>query len=286
MDIRYKPNQKEKQFDDGVSVFDPQTKLPPTVNDFKKTIPLPLYNWYVSVFKDGNRSIPPLPDGTIPIVVPAPIVTIKGNNQLDITQVAAYSEIVKTVIQSMGLNYVVTAKKIYCDDKELFSGCDKFKQTLLCPASDGTIVVATLLNNKVTFTDLIRQEVIGALNSSGMFYRNNCIYTISNGKCVENKFTAFGNRIIHRINEIENASVFTTTIWDGCAIQNLLGKYYLILPYAVGACFSKYLPQLDGYRIIDCKAERNVVIIIAEKGGKYDRFIVVFTKKDYSDFNV
>ena len=58
-----------------------------------------------------------------------------------------------------------------------------------------------------------------------------------------------------------------------------------LLPYKRGACFSKYLPQLDEYRVVDAKAERNVVVIIAEKNGQYDRFIVVF-KKDYSDFDV
>jgi hypothetical protein len=185
----------------------------------------------------------------------------------------------------MGLNYVVTERKIYCDDKELFDGCNKYKKTLLCPASDGTIVVASLLNNKITFTDLIRQEIVGTISSPGIFYRNNCIYTITNGKCVENKFTSFGNRIIHRITEVENVSTLTTTIWDGCCVQNLLGKYYLVLPYQAGACFSKYLPQLDGYRVVACKCERNVIVIIAEKGGKYDRFVIVFIKKDYSEFN-
>ena len=282
---KYKPNQKGQQFDDGVSVFDPQTKLPPTVTPFNN-IPKVLLNWYIDVFRDGNRSIPPLPDGTIPTVVPAPIVTIKGNNQVDVTQTASYGENIVAVIQAMGLNYVVTDKKIYRDAQELFSGCEKYKKVLLCPASDGTIVVATLLHNIVTFTDLIRQQVVGTINSSGMIFRNNCIYTVSNGKFVENKFTSFGNKIIHRVNEIENVSVFTTTIWDGCAIQNLLGKYYLVLPYAVGACFSKYLPQLDGYRIVAAKSERNVVVIIAEKKGKFDRFIVVFTKKDYTSFDV
>ena len=186
----------------------------------------------------------------------------------------------------MGMNYVVTKKKIYCEDKELFNGCDKYKKVLLCPATDGTIIVASLLNNTVTFTDLIRQQVIGTISSSSMIFRNGCIYTMNNGKFIENRFTAIGNKLIHRINEIENVSTLSSVVYDGCVIQNLLGKYYLVLPYAVGACFSKYLPQLDGYRIVDCKAERNVVVIIGEKNGKYDRFIVVFTKKDFTDFNV
>ncbi len=281
----YKPKDRIKQMDDNVSVFHSGVKLPPTTNDFS-VIPPRHRGWLEAVFSKNERSIPPLADGIAPTVVPAPIVTIKGNNQVDVTQTASYGENIRKVIQTMGLNYVVTDKKIYRDTQELFSGCEKYKQILLCPASDGTIVIAGLLNNTVTFIDLIRQQVVGTINSSGMIFRNGCIYTVSNGKFVENKFTSFGNKIIHRVNEIENVSVFTTIIWDGCAIQNLLGKYYLVLPYVVGACFSKYLPHLDGYRLVNCKAERNVVVILAEKNGKFDRFIVVFTKKDFSEFNV
>lgn len=281
----YKPNQKEKQFDDGISVFDSKTKLPPTVTSFNN-IPQPLLNWYIATFRDGNRSIPPLPDGTIPTVVPAPIVTIKGNNQVDVTQTASYSENIRTVIQAMGMDYVVTDKCIYRGTQELFRGCEKYKKVLLCPASDGTIVVASLLNNTVTFTDLIRQQVIGTIDSSGMIFRNNCIYTISNGKFVENKFTTIGNKMIHRVTEIENVSALTTVIWDGCAIQNLLGHYYLVIPYMTGASFSKHLPQLDGYRLVSCKSEKNVTIILAEKSGIYSRFIIIFTKQDYSSFDV
>lgn len=282
----YKPKDKQKQFDDGVSVFHRGVKMPPCTADFKAVVPPRQQSWFIDTFKDGNRSIPPLPDSLIPTVVPAPIITIKGNSQLDVVQTGSYPDNVMSVIQSMGMNYVVTNKKIYRDQQELMNGCNNFKKVLLCQASDGTIIVAQLLNDKVTFTELIKKQIVGSISSKDMFLRNNCIYTTGGGKFVENKFTTLGNTIIHRINEIENVSIYTTTMWPGCSIQNLLGKYYLVLPYTTGACFSKYLPQLDGYRLVDCKAERNVVIIIAEKGGKYDRFIIVFTKKDFGDFNV
>ncbi len=282
----YKPKDRIKQMDDNVSVFHSGVKLPPTTNDFDVWIPPRHKGWFIDLFKNGNRSVPPLADGVAPSVVPAPIITIKGNAQIEVTQTGSYGENVVAVLQVMGINYVVTTKKIYCNNKELFNGCDKYKKVLLCPASDGTIIVASLLHNTVTFTDLIRQQVIGTIDSAGMIYRNGCIYTVTNGKVVENKFTAIGTKLIHRATEIENVSTFTTTIWEGCVIQNLLGKYYLVLPYIVGACFSKYLPQLDGYRIVDCKAERNVVVIIGESKGKFDRFIIVFTKKDYSEWNV
>ncbi len=282
----YKPRDKAKQFDDGISVFHKDVKMPPCTNDFLTAVPTRQQSWFIDTFRDGHRSIPPLPDSLMPLTVPAPIINITGNKEIEITQVASYSERIHSVIQSMGMNYVVSAKKIYRNDQELYSGCERYKKVLLCPASDGTIVMAILMNNMVTFIDLIRQQTLGTTSSSNMFFRNNCIYTIHNGKLAENKFTTMGNRILHRITEIENVSELSTVMYNGCAIQNLFGKYYLVLPYAVGNSFSKYLPQLDGYRVISAKAERNVVVILAEKNGQYDRFVVVFTKKDFGEFNV
>lgn len=282
----YKPKDKVKQMDDGVSVFHKGVKLPPTVNDFKATIPPRQLDYFMKVFRDGLRDVPPLPDGIAPTKVPTQIITIQGTNNIDVTQTAAFSENVVSLTKMMGMNYVVTTKKVYCDNKEFMTGLDKFKKTVLCPASDGTVIVATLLNNQVIFTELIRQRVVGTIASTDIIVRNDCVHTIYGGKLTENSFSAVGDKIFHRATELENVSIYTTKTYEGCAIQNLLGKYFLVLPYTKGACFSKHLPDLDGYRVVDCKAEKHVVVIVAEKNGQYDRFIVVFTKKDFSEFNV
>ena len=158
-----------------------------------------------------------MPDGIAPLTVPAAIVTIKGTNKVDVTQVAAYSENVMSILQIMGVNYVVTAKKVYASDRELMCGIERAKKTLVCSATDGTPVVATLSGDKVTFTELNKQREIGTISSRNMFARNSCIYTVGgNGKLVENSFTSLGNAIIHRINEIENVSALTAKVFDGC----------------------------------------------------------------------
>ena len=281
---KYNPCDKQKQMDDNVSVFHAGVKMPPSVNNFN-VIPKRHLDWYKDTFLNNNRSIPPLPDSIAPLVVPAPIVIVKGNKNVDVIEVAAYSENVLHVLQSMGINYVVTQKKVYCGAKELMFGCDKAKKVLLCAASDGSIIVGSLAGQEVKFVELNRQRDVGTIASTDIFTRNGAIYSVSNGKLVENCFTALGDKMIHRIKEVENISEYTAVVYDGCVIQDLLGKKHLTLPYKKGECFTKYLPQLDGYRIVAAKSERNVVVILAEKGGQYDRFVIVFTK-DFSDFDV
>jgi hypothetical protein len=64
-----------------------------------------------------------------------------------------------------------------------------------------------------------------------------------------------------------------------------LGKKYLVLPYKKEASFSKYIPALDGFRLVDAKSDKNVTVVIGEKAGVYHRFIIVF-EKNYQSFDI
>lgn len=272
---KYKPRDKQKQMDDGISIFHPGVRIPPSVNDFK-VIPRRHLEWYKQIFLKNDRSVPPLPDSSVPLLVPTQVITIQGTDKLTVDEVIAYSDAITSIHQFMGIYYVVTKKHIYAGKKEI--GNNSAKKSLLCNANDGTLITGQLVSSKVTFGELTSSTPIGTINSNDMFTRNGAIYTITNSKLVENSFTSFGDKIIHRINEIENVSV-SAVMYDGCVIQDLLGKKYLTLPYKLGSCFSKHIPQLDGYRIIDAKSDKTVTIVIAEKAGIYYRFIIVFDKK-------
>lgn len=279
----YKPKDKAKQMDDGVSVFHSGVRVPPSVNDFN-IIPKRHLDWFKDVFKDNKRSIPPLPDSMMPIAVPTQIVILKGTDKLSVVETGTYPSKVLYVIQNMGINYVVSKTHIYADKKELVSW-DKAQKVILCPATDGTMISATLKGTSVYFADIKGGPPFGSIQSKDVFQRNGAFYTMAAGKLVENTFSCIGNNIIHRTTEIENVSKLTATMWEGCVIQDLLGKKYIVLPYKTGACFSKYVSQLDGYRIVDAKCDKNVIVVLAEKNSKYDRFIIVF-EKNYQTFEV
>jgi hypothetical protein len=84
--------------------------------------------------------------------------------------------------------------------------------------------------------------------------------------------------MVHRVKEVANLSAISAKMYDGCIIQDLLGKMYLTLPYKLGSCFSKHIPQLDGYRLVSAKAEKNIVVVLGEKKGQFDRFIIIYDK--------
>ena len=272
----YKPRDKQRQMDDNVSVFHPGVRVPPSVNDFK-VIPARHLDWFKRVFLKNERGVPPIADSSAPLLVPTQIVTIQGTDKIDVSEIAAYSSAITTIQQIMGIYYVATKTHFYANKKEI--GVNSAKKVNLCSATDGTLIVAQQdLSNKIVFRDLTEADPVGTATSNEMFARNNAIYTIGRGKLIENSFTAFGNKIVHQIKEVENVSVTSATLYDGCVIQDLLGKMFLTLPYKLGSCFSKHIPQLDGYRIVGAKAEKNIVVVIGEKKGQYDRFILVYDK--------
>ena len=64
--------------DDNVSIFDPKSRMPPSTNPLN-IIPKRLLDWYKFIFPDtNNRSIPPLPDSSAPLLVPTQIIAIKA----------------------------------------------------------------------------------------------------------------------------------------------------------------------------------------------------------------
>jgi hypothetical protein len=278
----YKPKDKQKQMDDGISVFHKDVRTPVTVNPFK-VIPSRHLDWFERVFLKGERGVPPLANSSIPLLVPTQMVTITGNDKIDVTEISAYTDAVTSVYQFMGIYYVTTKTKVYANKKEI--GNYKAKKALLCCANDGTLIMATQNGNSITFGEMTSATPIGTIKSEDMFARNGCIYTVANSKLIENSFTSFSGKMIHRATELENISANSAKMYDGCVIQDLLGKKYLTLPYQKGNSFSKYIPQLDGFRVLSAKADKHIVVVMAEKGGIYYRFIFIFNKT-YTDVQV
>lgn len=279
----YKPKDKQKQMDDGISVFHPGVRVPPSVNDFK-VIPSRHLDWYKQVFLKGERGIPPLADSNVPVLVPTQVITVQGTDKISVADIASYGDDILAITTIAGAYYIATKKHIYLNQKEIADHIAK--KILLCSANDGTLIVAQKHQcGKIDFRDITKSDVLGTSSSKDMFTRNNAIYTMSHGKLVENTFITIGSKMIRRVTEVANISTTSSTMYDGCIIQDLLGKAYITLPYKQGACLTKPIPQLDGYRIVGAKSDKNIVVVLGEKKGQYDRFIIIYDKQ-FSQYDV
>ena len=274
---KYKPSDWQQRMEDGISIFDKHVTLPSVCNDFS-VIPKRHLDWMKDVFLNNNRSIPPLADSSAPIQVPTAIVTIKGTDAFEISEVATVESNIVNVLEFFGVNYIVTKKKLWKSKKEIRSDMDKYRKVSLASTPSGTVVIGTTDGRNITFKTL-NDDPIGDIEGDEFFPRNRALYSSLNGKVIENSFLELNNRVVHSSKEVENISELSTRMFEGMFMQDLLGKIYVVVPYELGACVSKHIPELDGHRIIDAKSEGHICVVIAEKGGIYDRYVIAFNQR-------
>lgn len=282
----YKPAQWRKRMDDGVSIFDPKASIPSVCLPLS-VIPKRHLDWLQAVFGKDERSVPPIPDSTAPVAVPPQVVTIQSNAGFTVHEWYNHSSDVICFYSFTGNDYVVSKKGVYHlnEAKPFYTEAYGNSRILLCPSEDPTNpVVVSLLGTNLRFTDRY-QNVIENRTAQGAFVRNNVTYSTLAGNLFEHKFVKLNNKLVARTRAVQNISELSSKVYDGVVVQDLLGTIWLTIPFKSGACITKQVNELKGYRVIEAKAEANVCIIVAERGGQYDRFVLMFND-DFSRYNI
>lgn len=286
----YDPKDWRRRMDEGASVFDPKVKLPPVCNPFS-VVPKRHLDWFKAVFQKGERSAPPSPDGFAAQPVPVQIVLVQGSDKFEVIQCWSTTGNISAVASHMGVLYALTADKLWVGNPfvALPARTDlnqaRPSKTLTCALEDGSPIFAVQTGlNRVSFRKGDNTE-IDLANTTGFFARNNALYTAWNGRLTEHTFRRVGTEVLPRSKDVENVTALSAHVHDGVVIQDLLGRIYVTVPYALGRCCNLPCPALDGYRIVEAKGERTVVVVIGERKGVYTRFILSF-KPDFSSFTV
>jgi len=105
------------------------------------------------------------------------------------------------------------------------------------------------------------------------------IYIKNKDMISEIKFIEMGNNIHAVPGHIGNVMENATKLYDGVIIQNILGSFVASVFPTTGVHYQIQCPEFQGYQIIDAKYRDNVLIVIASKKGKYDKFILRFDDK-------
>jgi hypothetical protein len=90
------------------------------------------------------------------------------------------------------------------------------------------------------------------------------------------EFLELGGRVSSGVRGAANVMMKSTRMFEGLAIQNLLGTHYASIFPAPGVCHQVRLPELDGYQLLDARLCRNVLLAVGTRGGRYDRFVFRF----------
>jgi len=272
----YAPKDWSIRMDKNVSIFDPSVTIADVWKDFS-VIPKPHFEWYKRVFHNKERSAPPLPEGTILVGTIQPIL-VAGTDKFEVERILSYSEKILGHYFFNGLNYILTENKIYSGTTILRTLTQKYRKMSLAAVPGYDPVLAHKEGATIYFEDMGGTQVGYVAAADAMQY-GGCIYTIYNGKMTENSFQYMGKKVLHLTKEISNIFEPAIKLFPGVAVQDILGRCWLAIPYSFGKCASIAVPELDGERIIDAKFEGVFCILISEKKGAYKRSILHFNNK-------
>lgn len=278
----YKPNEWIKRMNDGISVFDKEVSIPKVCNDFN-VIPSAHLKWFKQVFIKNERSIPPFADVVI-APVQVSIQKIEATKDFQTKLIYKYDENIFSAFNFMGVNYLIGATKAYKEDKVLPIEIKDARHAKFCESNDMSPIICELDEELLVCKDL-SGKTISSATSQGFMYRNGAIYSVCNDKLMEYTFVKINSTAICKSREACSVLGNATQVFDGVIFQNLLGKCFVSLPYEIGKCLVKAVPELNGYRILEAKSERNICAVLAEKKGKYDRFIFSFDKS-FSSYQI
>jgi len=271
----YKLNEWSKRMGDGISVFDKKVTLPKVCNPLS-VIPDSHLQWFKTIFGTNSRSIPPFVDDKFVLII-APTMFIEGTGDFTVTLFAEYDENILGAYNFMGVDYAVTDKHVYKGTATCPVDVLGYK-TVLCEASNMIPIIGKLKGGMLDFNTL-SGESLGNVAAVDIMYKNGAIYSLNDGKIFEHRFEQFSGKIIHQNRVACNALENATKFFDGVIMQDLIGQWYITLPYERGKCFFHPIKELEGYRILEARAEGNLCGLMAEKKGVYDRFLLTFDDK-------
>ena len=276
----YKKKDWMQRMEDGISVLDKNVKIPKFCNSFS-SIPKNHLSWFESMFIKNERSEPPVAGEVRIDAIVKPSISI-SSEKFNITEVFSYDSNIKNVFYCYGRRYVV-ADKLYNESKALSHDIKDSNKTFFCEVENSNSPVISVFGKDLCVYDDYN-NLIWKEEAIDCFYKNGAVYSYSNNQLSELLFIKI-NKVVCSKRIVCNTMPNSTKCFDGVLFHYPLKKCFIILPYEKNKCFTKAVSELDGYRILNAKAEGNICVVMAEKSGKHYRFILTFDSL-FANYNV
>lgn len=268
-----------------LSVFNKDVGIPSICESFD-VIPQAYRDWYKALFEEGKRIEPPSA-GVAKITIITKADKIVGSNKFEIKELFDFpSDLVgdiTNVIFSFGSRIVqgergaVLGTKI--DSKVLpnlnVGFTPHLNHCFAVRRDPSEVACYDVTTGKATH--------LPATVNKLMSYDSR-VYAIDNENVYEIIFIELPNNIKFAMKQVANIVSKATSVFDGVLIQNLLEATYVSIFPKTGSHYQVRMKELEGYRIVDARFDRGVLMAIGVKNGKYDRFVFRFDN-EYSSYD-
>ena len=261
-----------------VSVLHQGVSVPAACLPFS-VIPPNYLDWYRAVFEQGKRVPPPQAVQALVIVAGPTVGQSIASRKFEVREVREFDS---EIIWHDGV-ITATEQSVYFNGQKYLRPPFDAKLTitprqrhLIAAYHDGT----QLRFRNLTTDRLIETQVEGeeVMLGHGQLYikQHEHIFAID--------FVELPTSTLLGLRSVANVMMNSTRMFEGVAIQNLLGANYASIPSG-GGCHQVRLAELDGAQIVNAKLYRNVLIVLVTNAGRYDKYVFRFVK-DFESYDV
>jgi hypothetical protein len=263
-----------------ISVFNKDVKYPPFIKNSLQQIPSGYLDWYRALFEQGKRLSPPI-DIMQTIVIP--IIQSTHSVHANIIEILYFEATDNSTVIKYFDNNVVLTSDYFILNKKIDNKVAPYSH-IYYESRINSYISFISSNGKLRAYDISHSKSIECdLQSYNIFSYGNRVYCQQEDYISEISTIVLNNSSAIILVPVAQISSKSTLCLDGFAIQNLLGTYYFSLFPESKKHYQIKISELDSYRVISGKFDKNIVMVIAEKLGKYFKFILKFNK-DYDKY--
>lgn len=260
----FKKDDIESRCKKHISVFNKDVLLPPPVRSFD-LIPSNYKQWFIDVFENGKRILPPTVSGTIVIKAQQ----TRVSNKLIITLDTEYSEKITKA-------YWISGVKIIQGTNTAIVGRREYN---ILQEKDTHFIHYDGMFHKV-FTKgqrLFIDDVEQMINADRVFVIDNRLYTLYGESFGEIGMTSISGKLFVAIKNSWDILPYASKLYKNCIYNAVFQKNYFYIPFEEDKCQIVDI-QMDSVRIIDAAYEKHTLYVMTFDKGIYSRALFKFDK--------
>lgn len=263
-----------RRMEDHISVFHPEVLVPKAFR--YDAVPPDYLAWYKSLFVQGERTPPP--DLGVVMIVKPVVRTIGGTANLDIQEfLHVDGDILGVWERHLSNRVIASTAGIWHNGRRVRGQPSGPVQVGFTPKANKP-VLAVLDQERLSLTELTTgQQLPLDLRVREMASCDGRIYARGRNRIYEVIFTEMpSGQVVASTKAVARVSEHASRLYDGCAIQTILGSTFVSVFPRTRAGQQIRLEELDEYKVVDARYCGGVLMILGRKGARTDRLVFRF----------
>jgi hypothetical protein len=262
-----------------LSAFDPEVRWPRATLPVD-SIPSALRSWLEAVLARGTRSEPPAAFDAAMVVAtspPRPTVGWPAGSAKDAVGTKLLQDVggnIRELVAVAGVRWLLADDGIYRQGERLADAPPIGARLALSPGGRG-VLARIGLEGEVRLFDVANGVVIDiALRADQIALAAERLYLKRGDKILEVELVDVGAHTIATPRLAAQVMPHATRLFDGVAVQNMLGASYVSLFPRKGRHVQLHVPELDGGEVVAGVADGMVASLIEARGGELRRWLI------------